>query len=272
MNMNQKAGLTRRQFLSGCAAATAGLCLAACGLPIGPAASAQTGNFYLDHQDSIRKDVGKTMGFVRKVIAQESGETQAGQIVTATMSRFAELLPDLPDIGGSDNGLTQNLYQSAGALALYQVLKGYGKTAGQTGEILFRAVEDQFSSDPMAGMDGRMTLSESTQNRLRQAAEQSQQRRYPQDWVFQFIPGDESSFTYGVDYEECGIVKYYRSQKAEELTVYLCLLDFPLSNAMNTGLVRTETLAQGGRRCDFRYQMGRPCRMEWTPDFLKTGG
>ena len=108
-------------------------------------------------------------------------------------------------------------------------------------------------------------------NELRQAGLVSQKRQYPADWVFALVEGD-GNFDMGVDYQECGICKYYAAQKATELTPYLCLLDFPMSRAQNTGLVRSTTLAHGGARCDFRYKVGRDIQMEWTPDFLKAGG
>jgi hypothetical protein len=87
--------------------------------------------------------------------------------------------------------------------------------------------------------------------------------------VLTFVEGDGKSFDFGVDYTECGIVKYYRAQNADELAPYLCLGDFPLSQVLGTGLVRTTTLARGGPWCDFRFKNGRPIQMEWTPDFLK---
>jgi len=53
------------------------------------------------------------------------------------------------------------------------------------------------------------------------------------------------------------------------LTPYLCLGDFPASQAYDSGLVRITTLARGGPRCDFRFKKGRPIQVEWTPEFLK---
>ena len=45
-----------------------------------------------------------------------------------------------------------------------------------------------------------------------------------------------------------------------------CWLDYPMFAAIGLRLERTETLAQGGRRCDFRASRGRPVQVE--PEFL----
>jgi hypothetical protein len=36
---------------------------------------------------------------------------------------------------------------------------------------------------------------------------------------------------------------------------------------MGVKLIRTETIAQGGQRCDFRFSRGRPVQVE--PEFLR---
>ena len=60
---------------------------------------------------------------------------------------------------------------------------------------------------------------------------------------------------------------------ADKFSRYMCLSDFVISKAFNRGLVRFETLAEGGKRCDFRYKKGRetfvfPLREGWPPRFI----
>ena len=47
---------------------------------------------------------------------------------------------------------------------------------------------------------------------------------------------------------------------------YLCWIDYPQFAAMGLRLDRTETIAQGGQRCDFRVSRGEPVHVE--PEFL----
>jgi hypothetical protein len=88
--------------------------------------------------------------------------------------------------------------------------------------------------------------------RLEKAARDSQERRYPADWVFEIVPGDGQSFDYGKDVTECGIVKYLDAQGADELAPYLCEWDYIMAETLGIQLRRTKTLAWGCDRCDFR--------------------
>lgn len=75
--------------------------------------------------------------------------------------------------------------------------------------------------------------------------------------------GDGRDFDIGVDYTECGLMKYFAAQGMPELAPYPCRVDFPTARAEGTGLVRSTTLASGGKVCDFRYKQGRSVT-QWT--------
>jgi hypothetical protein len=109
--------------------------------------------------------------------------------------------------------------------------------------------------------------------KLKKAAAISQKRKYPGDWVCTFVEGDSETFDYGLDITECGIYKFYHARGVDELTPYMCLSDYVVSNAFDRGLVRYKTLAEGAEVCDFRYKKGRetfvfPLRDGWPPKFL----
>jgi hypothetical protein len=93
-----------------------------------------------------------------------------------------------------------------------------------------------------------------------------QQRRYTDDWVSEVVEGDGQDFDFGIDHTECGVVKYLQREGAPELAPYLCWVDYPMSAAMHVRLDRSETIAQGGQRCDFRFSRGKPVEIE--PEFL----
>jgi hypothetical protein len=81
---------------------------------------------------------------------------------------------------------------------------------------------------------------------------------YPDDYVYNFIPGDGKTFDYGVDYIECASCKFLAKHGAPELAPYLCPVDILYSKALGWGLTRTMTLAEGADKCDFRFKQGRP--------------
>lgn len=81
-------------------------------------------------------------------------------------------------------------------------------------------------------------------------------------WVFSFVEGEAGSFDYGVDYERCAIREMAVASGAADFAPYICLADVPGSEAFGWGLTRTETIAQGGKRCDFRFRRGGETRVK----------
>lgn len=66
----------------------------------------------------------------------------------------------------------------------------------------------------------------------------------------------EEDGDWGVNYIKCAIFEFLKEQDAEEFAPYVCLSDMALSDAMAWGLKRTETLADGSDKCNFRFRKG----------------
>lgn len=60
-------------------------------------------------------------------------------------------------------------------------------------------------------------------------------------------------FGYGLDVLECGICKLYARQQYEKYTPLLCEVDYITSSMAGLQLVRQGTLANGAKKCDFRF-------------------
>lgn len=227
-------------------------------------------NFYVDHQDEILAEVQPFWDLIAVELDKDFKPAVSKRIITDAQARYAKLLPELPYIGGFENYLTENLYLGAVGLTLYQAMTAEKLEIDKAGEILYRAVEGLMATIPAEQMEEarKMYAGTEIQTMFEADARRSQQREYPDDWVYEFIPGKKGSFNFGVDYLECGICKLFNQLDAAEFTPYLCLLDFPQSEVMGTGLQRTTTLAQGDACCDFRYTVGGELKREWTPEFL----
>jgi hypothetical protein len=151
-------------------------------------------------------------------------------------------------------------------------MQRYGKTVEETGELLYRMIEAWIRRypRPIRHLMGRYYMSGLSQRQSKKRAARSQQRRYPADWVREHVEGDGSTFDWGMDYPECGIVKFLHSQDADELAPYLCLTDYALFAALGIGLERTMTLAEGCEKCDFRFKKGTKTPSGWPPPWLET--
>jgi hypothetical protein len=191
---------------------------------------------------------------------------------------YSSLAAQAPNIGGEANMFTEWLTYGVYYLAVYQILKEEGLLVEEVGEIIFDTYKTMADYPKwILQLVSRLKYGGSYVKKLKAAVNKTQERQFPGDWVASFIEGDGEDFDYGLDIVECGICKFYQSQGADELTPYLCLSDYVVSDAMGRGLVRYQTLAEGGKVCDFRFRRGRPTyvhplRDGWPPKFHNSSG
>jgi hypothetical protein len=209
---------------------------------------------------------------VARRLSERFGEVTGAELAGRIDREFALASSLLPDVGTpEENKWAVYLPPSALALAAYRVLVPARMDIDSFGRMFFEAVREQMNNPSSWAMQFIGT-DEGMRENTRKLAERSQQRRYPEDWVIEFVEGDGANFTYGINVTECGILKYLTRQGAPELTRYLCLTDYATSEAIGRGLVRQQTLAEGCACCDFRYKKGRPSfvyplRNGWPPQF-----
>jgi hypothetical protein len=214
-------------------------------------------DYYLSRRPAL---LARFDGLAKHLISalREHGVPGPDRIVTDTRSLYSDLIPGLPYIGGDDNRLTENLLSSMWALPLYRVLRPLGLSAEETGAIVYETVDsgtgDQTPEAWAKVADYR--FSEEWKARVSNGAAQSKKCEYEFDWVYDYIAPDAEN-DYGIDYTECGLEKFMKAQGASELTPYLCKMDFIVYGAMDAGLRRTTTVADGAARCDFRFKRGR---------------
>ncbi len=158
----------------------------------------------------------------------------------------------------------------ANLLALYRVLKERGRPVEEIGELLYRMGEAWVEQFPMVmrRVIGRFYLSRFQRRRSERNAKRSQEREYAADFVTEVIDGEGQDFEWGLNYLECGVVKYFAQQNAEELSPYMCQIDYLLFPAIGINLVRSGTIAQGCTHCDFRFKRDGEPTPGWPPKQL----
>jgi hypothetical protein len=193
----------------------------------------------------------------RPLIREELGEKSTDQALKDSDAHFQNLLPDIPYIGGRDNPLTDTIIQMTSMLALYRALKGH-LPVNLIGELTCRMAQAWIDRYPrvLRHLIGRYYLSRFMQQRKREQARASLERRYPGDFVFEYVEGDGGSFDWGINYLDCAVVKFFADQGASELTPFMCRIDFLMFPALGITLRRTSTRARGCSHCDFRFQWG----------------
>jgi hypothetical protein len=197
----------------------------------------------------------------RTVLSDCCGEPQADRLLGAARQAFMLLIPCIPDVGGDENPFTRSLVESARCLALYQAMRAAGYKTREVGFVLFKAILWRGGEPQTPASTVELLSPEALMERRRQGAERSQRRQYPEDYLYTFVPGDGQEFDYGYDFSECATLKFYRTQGASEFTPYYCALDFAYSRLYGLGLSRTQTLSEGGVKCDHRFKRGRPTEL-----------
>ncbi|MBN2007269.1 MAG: L-2-amino-thiazoline-4-carboxylic acid hydrolase [Anaerolineae bacterium] len=227
--------------------------------------------YYLSQSNKLLKELAGFAKLMQPELAARYGAQTALKVRQDTLAEYEKLLPQFPYIGGKANPLTTNLVQAGYALALCRALQPHGGTVEEVGELSCLALERKLKQLPafMRRWLGKFAYSPSRVQKMRARAQASQARRYPGDWVFEVIEGDGKTFDVGMDYTECGIDKFMRSQGAAELTPYLCNLDYVTFGAFGMGLLRTKTLGWGCDCCDFRVQRKGVTPPAWPPRFVE---
>jgi hypothetical protein len=177
-------------------------------------------------------------------------------IFANTRWELAALAPKIPYIG-EKNIWQINLDTCVMNLALYRTLKKRRfelMEAAQIQHDIFDAYLLSLSR-PVRSAYRWYYFSKLHKKRLSQAAEQSQKRHYPGDWVFSYVGGNGHAYDFGVDITECAILKLYRVHGVdEEYLPYLCKLDHAMSNILSLGITRDGTLAEGAPVCNCRWK------------------
>jgi len=132
--------------------------------------------------------------------------------VRESRAAYEALIPQVPYIGGESNRLTGSLLESVRCLALYQAMKAHGRTAPETGKVLYDAILARIGEPQAPIPPAKLLTREQMMASRKRRAEQSQGRHYPNDYVYRFVLGDGQEFDYGYEFIECATDKFYRAQ------------------------------------------------------------
>jgi len=222
--------------------------------------------YYLSRKSEILTQFDTHAKAWRPFLVACYGDEFAGAVLRDAREQYEALIPEIPYIGGDENPMTRHLVRSTTSLVLYKAMKALGKTAEEVGKVVYAAVVEVVSQLPPRTFK---ELSAEYIAKGKEQARKSQDRHYPEDWVWEFVEGDGMEFDYGYDFLECGTQKFYHAQDADEFLPFYCYLDFVTHRTTGWGFARSMTLAEGYEKCDFRWKKGGETRRGWPPPFLE---
>lgn len=218
----------------------------------------QPNNYYISRKSKLLKNFDKTASLVKDSVVSRYGEDFTDTLYGETRQEYEALIPQIPHVEGvRAAALNSFLLITAQELTIYKVMKRHGKTAEETWEMCHDALKLRMEkmSSIKRWLLSHLMYSRVVKRRIQKRAEQHQQQRFG-DFEVKYVIGNGKDFDFGVDYVACGNYNFVKKQGAAEFAPYVCMSDIALSDAMNWGLIRTETLADGCERCDFRFKEG----------------
>ena len=180
--------------------------------------------------------------FARDTLASLVGASEMDALEADAAREFEALLDDFPYADRPSHVMAFPTLACAIMLAFYMAARARGCSAHQFGRAIHEAPLPELAEPPL--------------EQLRREAAESQESAAPNEFVFEFVEGDEKDLDYGYNIKACAICHLYRKHDAMDLVPYMCALDDKMSAARNSGLRRTGTIALGAHQCDFRYRAG----------------
>lgn len=221
-------------------------------------------NYYIKKKRTLLRQFDAATAIVKDILIEEFGETKFKNLTAEARKEFEVLIPLIPYVGGKANQNTDNLINATILLPLLRIFEKEGMSFDEIGRLSYSLYEVFYKVLPQV----EDIFSEEHISYEKTNAKNSKLRKYPGDWVLDFIEGDGKTFTWGVNYSECGIYKFYKSQGMEHLMPLVCIAEYAMARAYGYGLRRTQTIGNGAPICDVRYIKGGNTPQAWPPDNL----
>jgi len=232
-----------------------------------------TQNNYLSRKNRLMRTFDRLLARVEPAVIAWLGEEQANRFRQEARQEYEELIPRIPFIG--NNALLLSFFfPTTRYLAVYRALLRQGRTVEDAGRLVYLMGAEEARAIPYLARRvlEYLWFSRLFRQLLKRRATKSQRRRYPGDFVMNYVEGDGREFDYGVDYIECANCKFLQAENALELAPYECATDRPISELAGWGLTRTMTIAEGFPRCDFRFKKGGKTRVPIPPSLQALPG
>lgn len=199
-----------------------------------------------------KKQIRRALRFAKPVLVERFGLQQTQDRLTAMKMIYHDLRPNLPQVENDKNQMILRI--AVDALAFYRILPPgllQDEKQGLVQRFVNNWMDGQFDrwiarrvwATPFLHRLYRIRWFRSV-NRADELDGQRFEYKEPQDNLF-----------YGVNVTRCGIVKYLNREGAPELASVICRGDHHIEKYLprNVAFKRTQTIAEGGVFCDFRY-------------------
>lgn len=188
---------------------------------------------------------------LKKLLREEFGKEATKKALRKSKAIYKELLEKTDDIG-ADNPMASNIYMCYIFLALWKASEGAFTTDGMR-RVSRKFINTPFAQKMVAGRDINkpedLAKGKAKMQRFKAWADQHPQYK-DLTWDINF---DDKLHKDGYYYyfTRCPIEKFSRENGFQEILPVCCELDHLMTEANHGVLIRHNTLAQGGKLCDY---------------------
>lgn len=214
--------------------------------------------YYASRKSKLLKDFDRTAALVQDYLVQNYGLEFAETLCKQARQEYEKLIPQVPFIPGARaRALNSFLRITAQEVAVYKAMAGNGKTPDEAWELCHLGLKERLKnfSKIKRWLLKHLMHSRFLMRRVKKRVARQQQLKFG-DFEIRYVLGDGTDYDWGVDYLSCGNYNIAKAHGAEEFAPYICMSDIALSDALDWGLIRTQTLADGCTFCDFRFKKG----------------
>ncbi len=165
-------------------------------------------DYYVSKQKRLLKLFDFMFRPIKAKLMSYYGEQYAAETVLKSRHYFEEIIPQLPYVGGMKNYYTPIIIVNGMIIAMFKEMRDTGNTAPDVIRVWAEAADDLFAKIPvrLAHMGGSMLLSKPVVKAFKRHTIMSQERRYPEDWVYELLDGDGEAFDVGFEFSECAVI------------------------------------------------------------------
>lgn len=221
--------------------------------------AAANSNYYTSQKNKLLKNFDKVSIRLAKYLDQLYGKNFAVTIIAETRAKFEEIIPEIPYIGGRKNQFTKVMVYNGWIISFFKAMKTHGKSTEEVIKVCSAVADHYMQSLPRVVLwfAGKAAFGNMILNRMKRQAEKSQERKYPQDFVYSLIRGDGGKFDWALEFTECAVNKFYTAQQVEELKPYCNFFDVTYSRYLKMGIDASKTIGLGCPTCRLEYKRGR---------------
>lgn len=233
--------------------------------------------YYISKKSKILDNFDKKINIFRKVLLKQLGTPKIEEILDEIKVKYKTLIPEIIHIESQKNFILKQYKDISIALAFVKVMKQHKYSKEEIAVFIYEIQKEMYNY----AIKGKVNLIRVLFNILqtfpfnriykkiiKKYEKSTQKREKTSNIQIRYVEGDGKNFDYGIDILSCPVCDLWRKYDVIEILPYVCLFDFFKSAMTNSGLIRTMTLAEGGKKCDNRFKGGRKPQNKQKTQFI----